>query len=139
MTKKLMLPKRKLHVAESQLAIESGRKLAARYFSFTACIVDHFVDGGEAAFGGIHVLQFLLCLADHGNRLGQQQAHDDDFANRHREHLECEIDTDDQAYGKDRLLQGFVGVLREDLTAHRLRSEEHTSELQSLMRISYTV
>src|SRR3546814_16689198 len=63
---------------------------------------------------------YTTLFRSHGNRLGQQQAHDDDFANRHREHLECEIDTDDQAYGKDRLLHGFVGVLREDLTAHRL-------------------
>src|SRR3546814_14170857 len=59
MTKNLMRPKRKRHIAESQLAIECGRELAARDFAFTACIVDHFVDGGEAAFGGIHVLQFL--------------------------------------------------------------------------------
>src|SRR3546814_7883027 len=35
----------------------------------------------------------------------------------------------------------FIGILNHDVThgTHHLRSEEHTSELQSLMRISYAV
>src|SRR3546814_5717621 len=34
---------------------------------------------------------------------------------------------------------GAVGAAADDWAEHRLRSEEHTSELQSLMRISYAV
>src|SRR3546814_6793160 len=34
---------------------------------------------------------------------------------------------------------GLAGIRRDDAEPARLRSEEHTSELQSLMRISYAV
>src|SRR3546814_3976758 len=45
--------------------------------------------------------------------------------------------TRDQAAKLIRTLPGFEGVGNEH--ARRVRSEEHTSELQSLMRISYAV
>src|SRR3546814_10229811 len=38
-----------------------------------------------------------------------------------------------------RMALGQVGRVRGDLVGHDPRSEEHTSELQSLMRISYAV
>src|SRR3546814_4758689 len=44
--------------------------------------------------------------------------------------------------GKDRqafLLQPLSIIKRRKITETRIRSEEHTSELQSLMRISYAV
>src|SRR3546814_4419990 len=39
----------------------------------------------------------------------------------------------------DAMLARIADDLRGRVEAHRLRSEEHTSELQSLMRISYAV
>src|SRR3546814_9771107 len=39
----------------------------------------------------------------------------------------------------DRAAPGFAAQPRHQVAAHRRRSEEHTSELQSLMRISYAV
>src|SRR3546814_6652618 len=41
--------------------------------------------------------------------------------------------------GGQQLLDAVFLVDGHDLVAHLLRSEEHTSELQSLMRISYAV
>src|SRR3546814_4752694 len=41
--------------------------------------------------------------------------------------------------GGDRLLRVGLADARGDLTLHRCRSEEHTSELQSLMRSSYAL
>src|SRR3546814_1874628 len=53
----------------------------------------------------------------------------------HREHLQRECDGEGGAVDLDRVLAGFRGRPQADDD----RSEEHTSELQSLMRISYAV
>src|SRR3546814_2497858 len=47
----------------------------------------------------------------------------------------CYNETRGKRYG----CQSLRGVLTKGLTSHGSRSEEHTSELQSLMRISYAV
>src|SRR3546814_1732847 len=55
----------------------------------------------------------------------------------HPAHRRSRRADEDQARGRDRV--GEVGVLAEEAVAGMDRSEEHTSELQSLMRISYAV
>src|SRR3546814_6987944 len=45
----------------------------------------------------------------------------------------------EEAVGRRRGGRCFAAIDRRDLAALRVRSEEHTSELQSLMRKSYTV
>src|SRR3546814_7691503 len=44
-----------------------------------------------------------------------------------------------EAMGLDGITRNFLGVLATNRRLGALRSEEHTSELQSLMRISYAV
>src|SRR3546814_6118119 len=75
----------------------------------------------------------LFRSADHGRREGLAED-----AEQAGEHDDGKDEIGDRAGGHDR------GALAEPLVrkgdrALRLRSEEHTSELQSLMRISYAV
>src|SRR3546814_7510342 len=59
------------------------------------------------------------------------------FANRGRPHPRTEDGADEVPPKHDAQTGAFIRVLRTKTRRDEVRSEEHTSELQSLMRLSY--
>src|SRR3546814_8041079 len=87
------------------------------------------------ALQALHQLRAELRRADHRGGVGRQRRDDADMGDR----MQAEHRADGKAGEGDRPAFDHGAVVAEGESRQRRRSEEHTSELQSLMRISYAV
>src|SRR3546814_6518859 len=77
--------------------------------------------------------------AEFAKSLGQSEGDVEKLLADVRTNIEREVKSRAQARPKGSVMDALVGACTFDVPKALVRSEEHTSELQSLMRISYAV